>query len=234
MYMESKQTKSVDISTMDEKMNVFLKQNSLKMQEQERERLARDLHDSTVQNLTHMIHKLEIVSKYIDIDPVQAKLELNTTSLLLKNTIREMRNLIFDLRPMTFDDLGFIATLQNFIDDFQSRYHIDIVNEVDEEVCNLSETFLMNVFRIIQEFCTNSAKHSKTTKITIRIQFDLNHIHVVLFDDGVGCDLDQLNLNKHYGLNIMSDRITILSGMKNFISSPGNGFMLDAFIPIEN
>jgi len=184
--------------------------------------------------MTHVIHKLEIAMKYIDKDPIQAKLEISSISNIMKKSIKEMRNVIFDLRPMSFDDLGFMCALQNFVYDFKSRYDFDTVLDIDNDIEHLPETMLINIFRIIQEFFINSAKHSKGSKITVKIHFDENRVHFVLSDDGVGCDMEHLDLDRHYGLDIISNRVAILSGIKNYISTPGNGFILDVFIPINN
>lgn len=90
-------------------MDKIIENNNLtifKVQEEERQRIARDLHDTSLQNLTHLIHKIELSSLYIDKDPIQAKLELSIVEKSLRKTIEEIRNIIYDLRPMSFDDLG--------------------------------------------------------------------------------------------------------------------------------
>ena len=87
----------------------------LDIQEKERQRIARELHDSSVQNLTHLIHTIELSSMFIDQDPIRAKLELETCMNNLKTTIHEMRETIFNLRPMSFDDLGFVQCIDDFI-----------------------------------------------------------------------------------------------------------------------
>lgn len=204
----------------------------IKFQEQESERIARDLHDSTVQNLTHLVHKLEIVSKYIDIDPVQAKLELSISRSLLKDTIKDTRNLIFNLRPMTFDDLGFCISLQDFLSSFESRYGICFESNVDENVNELSETILINIYRVIQEFCTNTVKHAQADKISLSIELDHNTLQLKLSDNGVGCDLDSIDRQRHFGLYIMKERIKVLGGKVKYISSPEQGFTLEAIVRI--
>ena len=204
----------------------------LKIQEQERERLARELHDSTVQNLTHLIHRLEYVSKCIDKDPIEAKLEIAAIRLLIKDTIKETRNLIFDLRPMSIDDLGFVKSLDDFMNDFEERNSITVKKMIDDTVNELSEDILINIYRIVQEFCINAKKHSKCSTIIINISFEENRLHLYLSDDGIGCNLDALDLKRNYGLSVMKERVKILNGTLNLISSPDNGFILDAFIPI--
>jgi two-component system sensor histidine kinase DegS len=86
----------------------------LEAQEIERQRIARDLHDTTVQNLTSMVHKAELCIKLIDIDTVRAKLELNTMSNTIKTVINDMRGIIYNLKPMTLDDLGLTITVKRY------------------------------------------------------------------------------------------------------------------------
>lgn len=205
----------------------------IKFHEEERERIARDLHDSTVQNLTHLVHKLEIVSKYIDSDPIQAKLELNVIRSLLKDTIKDTRNLIFDLRPMSFDDFGFRVSLQDFFDCFTDRYQIEFEYDIDEQVNQLSETILINLYRIIQEFSINTVKHAEAEIIKIDLHIVDNHVVMKLSDDGKGCDLSQINQNRHFGLNIMKERVQSLDGSCSFDSSIGKGFVFECSISVD-
>ena len=87
----------------------------LDIQEKERQRIARDLHDSSLQNLSHLLHNVELSSLYVDEDPVKAKLELAVVNSRLKSIIQEIRDTIFDLRPMTFDDLGLKEAFERLV-----------------------------------------------------------------------------------------------------------------------
>ena len=91
----------------------YVKQYSvLDVQEKERQRIARDLHDTSLQSLAYLVYKVELVSLYMDKDPVKAKLELAGFKNDIKRVIDEIRNYIFDMRPMSFDDLGIRETLE--------------------------------------------------------------------------------------------------------------------------
>ena len=94
----------------------------LEMQEKDRQRIARELHDSSVQNLTHLIHMIELSIMYIDKDSIRAKLELENCIKILKSTVEEIREVIFNFRPMSFDDLGFKQCIENFISDSKIKY----------------------------------------------------------------------------------------------------------------
>ena len=88
----------------------------INLNEMDRKRIARELHDSTNQNMVCMIHKIELASRFIDTDPIRVKLELGTIKKYLKENIDELRNLVYDLRPMSFDDLGFEVLLKQYLD----------------------------------------------------------------------------------------------------------------------
>ena len=122
------------INETSENMPEFhMKQFSvLDVQEKERQRIARDLHDSSLQNLTHLVHKVELSSLYIDRDPVKAKLELATIEAGLRKVIDDIRNRIYDLRPMTFDDLGLRQTLLNLFALINQDGRFEMVTDIDE------------------------------------------------------------------------------------------------------
>lgn len=115
-------------------MDKIIENNNLtifKVQEEERQRIARDLHDTSLQNLTHLIHKIELSSLYIDKDPIQAKLELSIVEKSLRKTIEEIRNIIYDLRPMTFDDLGLKNALLQLLSCINEDQKYQITYEID-------------------------------------------------------------------------------------------------------
>ena len=104
----------------------------IEVQENERKRIKRDLHDTTLQNLTHVMHQIELGEMQMETDAVGAKLELMSARQNLKNVISEIRNLIFDLRPMSFDDLGLKETFENFIDIIKAHSQFEVIAEIDD------------------------------------------------------------------------------------------------------
>ena len=116
----------------------------LDVQEKERQRIARDLHDTSLQNLTHLVHKVELSSLYIDRDPVKAKLELATIEVGLRKVIDDIRNRIYDLRPMSFDDLGLRKTLLNLFSLINHEGQFEMIADIDDiddlSLIHISET----------------------------------------------------------------------------------------------
>ena len=92
----------------------------LEIQENERQRISRELHDSTVQNLTSLVHKVELCSKLVEMDPIRCKLELITMGKTLREIINETRQMIYNLRPMSFDDIGLDVTIEHALEKLES------------------------------------------------------------------------------------------------------------------
>ncbi|MCM1125601.1 MAG: histidine kinase [Lachnospiraceae bacterium] len=213
------------------------------VQEKERQRISRDLHDSTVQNLTHLIHRIELSSMFIDQDKVRAKLELESCIKILKTSIEEIRETIFNLRPMTFDDLGFRQCVENLIANMKLNYrNCDVelnVFELDQYEWKIKNKksinlFLVTVYRIIQEAISNIIKHSEADKISLDIKCVDTNCVLIIKDNGKGFSVeDTLDQNeKHFGLSDMQDRVNLLNGNINIISECGHGTELKIEIPL--
>lgn len=207
----------------------------LNIQEKERHRIARDLHDTSLQNLSHLLHKVELTSMYMEKDVLQAKLELATVSKGLKEVIEEIRNTIFDLRPMTFDDLGLKESFEilfSKLKENDSLYDIDA--EIEKIVCS-NDLVLMTIFRVVQEACTNAIKHSQGNKIVIRIEQKNKKCYVLVKDNGVGFSWEEEieNCDKHFGIAVMTERIHLLGGEISFQSVKGEGTEVKMIIPLE-
>lgn len=206
---------------------------NLDIQEKDRQRIARDLHDTSLQNLSHLIHRIELGSMYIDKDPIQAKLEFASINKDIKSIIEDIRNTIFDLRPMSFDDLGFKDMLEDFIGKVKDRYKITIQSEIDSIEYD-NNILLISLYRVIRECCLNAAEHSECENIFIKIKNNIRFINVDVKDDGIGFDVEEVSNVKsnHYGLKIMRERIELLGG-KIFIKSEyGKGTNIKISIPI--
>lgn len=205
----------------------------LTMQEMDRQRIARDLHDCSIQNLVHVIHKIDLASQYIDIDPIRSKLELQTTANCIRTIINDMRDLVFDLRPMLFDDLGFEATLNRYLDLFSESSFIKTKLIIDCSFDNFDSVFLLSIYRIIQEACNNTKKHSNAKEIKIHFLYKENYLFLIIEDDGCGCSKKVLDKDKHFGIEIIKERVMLLSGKCEFKCSEGVGFKISIEIPIN-
>lgn len=202
----------------------------LEKQEIEKQRIARDLHDSPIQVLTNCIHKVELCSKVIDIDPIRSKLELEILSNTIRSTINEMRSIIFDLRPMAFDDLGFEITLERIITQIKNDCKMDIDIKYSGVKRKINSITGLTIVRLIQEACNNSVKHSMGKNINISFEYKEDYINIDIEDDGKGFDLSKKS--DGFGLSIMRERVYLLGGKFN-IESSDKGTKISIIIPIN-
>lgn len=202
-------------------------------QELDRKRISSELHDTSLQDLTHMIHQLELCSLYIDVDPIKAKLELEDVSNQLRKVIQDIRNTIFDLRPMSFDDLGLEESIDQYISFINKKYNINFITYIDD-VNYLDEKKKLAVYRIIQECLMNCAKHSEAESIKLKLKDNESEIIIIIEDDGIGIDQKKCSegYNTHYGLSIIRDRVNYLNGTYVITSDDKcNGTCIEIKIP---
>lgn len=212
--------------------------NILELQEQDRQRIARDLHDSTVQNLTSLIHKCELCLRLVDMDPVRTKLELNTMSNTLRSVINEIREIIYNLKPMSLEDLGLVTTVERYVNQLMINHDIKVHLRHNEERQNLLPVIKLSIFRMIQEACNNVIKHANAKSIDIIIAYDEKHITVSVTDDGKGFDThSKMNYvtpdYSGYGLTIMKERVYLLAGTMKIQSTINKGTVVTISVPIS-
>lgn len=204
----------------------------LSIQEEDRQRIARDLHDTSLQNLAHLIHKIELSSLYIDEDTIKAKLELSIINQVLKKTIDEIRNIIFDLRPMTFDDLGLKAAFERLFDNINENKKYFIHTDIDDVSCE-NNLILVSVYRVVQECLNNIVKHANAEKIIFSCKNQNDRCVIVIKDDGKGFDIKKSPEGKHFGLCLMKERIKLINGKIQIFSEEGKGTCIQIEVPLE-
>lgn len=189
----------------------------LDVQEKERQRIARDLHDSSLQDLTHLVHQVELSFLYIDQDHLKAKLELASIESGLRKVIDDIRNRIYDLRPMTFDDLGLRETLLNFFSVLNREGHFKILVDIDDIEDEFSEEekeiSLIMIYRIIQECVQNAVEHSEGNQIEVLLKKKDDSILIKITDNGIGFNLEEAEKkDRHFGLSVVRERVFLLGG----------------------
>ena len=208
----------------------------IRNQEMDRKRIANELHDTSIQDLTHIIHQIELAGFYIDIDATKAKLELASVNDEIRKIIKDIRNTIFDLRPMSFDDLGLAGAIENLVDVLKNRFVIDFQSDVDF-TDNFDELKKLEIYRVIQECLTNSAKHAYAKTINLMVKDRDDDLYVCVSDDGIGFtdkqDENDVDNDKqiHYGLQIMKERVSILDGRCYINSIRNKGTKIEILIP---
>lgn len=229
--LKSEDTEIPVLSNIDKQE---LNKKILDIQEKERQRIARDLHDTSLQNLAHVVHMIELSSMYIDKDIIKAKLELASVNKNLKAIIEDIRNTIFDLRPMSYDDLGFKETLENLFDKLEESSKIYIHYDIDEINGN-DKTIIMTLFRVIKECCYNAINHSGCNELDVKLKKQQNDLVIEIKDDGIGFDVDEVvsTRKNHFGLHIMKERVELLGGKFSIQSVINDGTAVKMVIPIS-
>ena len=226
------------VEEKENNVNIHIKM--LEAQELERQRIARDLHDSTVQNLTNCVHKLEYISKIIDTDPERSKMELIMLEKNTRTVINEMREIIYNLRPVSFEDIGIDVTIERELIRLENIGNIKINYTVNGKADdNIKPVISLTIFRIVQEACNNAIKHSKASSIDVVFNYNSNNIELSISDDGVGFDLDLYDnnnpddINSGFGLSMMKERVFLLSGKFNIKSSKNKGTIINVVVPLK-
>ena len=212
----------------DNDANPKYKITILQTQESERQRIARDLHDTTVQSLTSLVHKSELCKKLVDIDPLRCKLELSSMSKILRDVIEDTRKMIYNLRPMSYDDIGFDITVERFLDKMRAYSNVKYDFKVDGEPFDINPVVGITLLRVIQEACSNSISHGNASHICVTLKYVQDQLELIIEDDGCGFDMETIpettrNDNSGFGLSMMKERIYLMSGELKIISSVGNG-----------
>ena len=238
MQKPATKTKEIVNSTNnDNSINCSVK--LLKSQEMDRNRISRELHDSTVKNLTSIGHKLEYCSRLIDKDPVRVKLELQSMIDLNKEIINDMREIIYDLRPMSLNNIGFIASVEAYCQQLRRNNNFDVILKISGQEQKMNSITSVTLFRILREACNNSIKHSKAKKINIRIIFTDETIKLDVKDDGIGFDLNMVeellkeDFYHSFGLSTMRERAKLLSGSFSIETKPGCGTKIQVSVPLN-
>lgn len=206
-------------------------------QEEERQRISRELHDETGQSLTTLMLTLRFVEEAKDLDEVKEKTEEHRQLLL--QTLDQVRLLAWKLTPSPLMDLGLKAALESFINKYRHNTDWNINLQIKGlENQRLPSEIELSIYRAVQEALTNIAKHAQADNIDIFLDCTENRIMLIIEDDGVGFDTEKLKSQdeqKHsLGLNSMKERITLMGGNFNIESVPCEGTALHIYIPLSH
>lgn len=205
----------------------------IKAQEEERRRVAREIHDGPAQAMANVVFRAEVCERLIDTDIARAKAELRELREQVRLCLKETRKIIFDLRPMTLDDLGLVPTLRRVLDTLKERTGLIAELKVLGEEKRLDSHIEIGVFRVIQEALTNVEKHAKATAVWVRIDFRPGVVSVVVEDDGRGFDGLENVGSESFGLMGMRERVSILGGELKIASGKGKGTKVFLKVPLR-
>lgn len=209
----------------------------IKAQEDERQRVAREIHDGPAQSMSNVVLKAEICEKLIDVDLEKARFELQNLKRIVRESLVDVRKIIYNLRPMSLDDLGLVPTLQRFTSTFQDENKIDVQFKSRGSISDIRPVISLTVFRIVQEALNNIRKHAKANSVVINIEFLEDKLRLSIIDDGVGFDAENIKVRNEdidggFGLFSMKERVELLDGEFSINSRSGSGTRLSIMIPL--
>ena len=207
----------------------------ISVQEEERKRIAANIHDTLTQSLTAIGYKALLCQELQDRDPSRLTAELNGLVLSINEALKQSRQMISDLRPKVLDDLGIIAAFRRALLTFKEDAHIEV---------NLKSPAHMEVgshagivfFRILQEALNNIKKHAQATKVDVMLTIvEENQVRLTIKDNGIGFNPHQINhglTNSGLGLVTMRERVEDLGGRFEIATDNGVGCRITATVPL--
>jgi len=204
-------------------------------QEDERKRIARELHDETTQNLVVISRRLESLSLLSDQLPAAAQERITALQELLSETMRGVRRFVHDLRPPMLDHLGLVASVEALASDLWVNNGIQATVRVDGETRRLKSEEELLLFRIAQEALGNIRRHSGATKVDLQMDFRADQVCLSVSDNGCGFSVpgrvDDYVSQEKLGLTGMNERARTLGGELEIDSAPGRGTRIMVVIP---
>ena len=194
--------------------------------EQERMRIARDMHDGPAQSMSNLVLQAEILERLVN-QPEAIMAELQDFKSSVRNALDETRQLIFDLRPMTLDDLGLVPTLRKYTREFGEKHGMQVRLHAVGEAQRLPGNIEGTLFRIIQEALTNVQKHARAQLVEVSLNLSRERATATVKDDGQGFDVRAIEANqvenRNLGLISMRERCELERGVLEVKSQPGKG-----------
>jgi two-component system, NarL family, sensor histidine kinase DegS len=187
------------------------------------------MHDGPAQSMANLVLQAEIIERLIarDPDPKMVAGELADFKNGVRDVLDDTRRLIFDLRPMTLDDLGLVPTLRKFVAEFGERNSVNAHLRVVGEEIRMGGGLEQTLFRIVQEALNNARKHAKASNVEVVITFLPKQVGAVIRDDGVGMDVEAteatVDRTRHFGLLTMRERADGDKGKLEIRSQLGKG-----------
>jgi len=217
----------------------YLSAQLLRAQEDERKRLAQELHDGIGQSISAIKFKIETCVKQIQENPnSEAIRQLHTLLPMVQSTVEEVQRIAVDLRPFIIDDLGLVATLRWFLRQFQNTYSdIRLDNRISLEEYEIPESLKIVIFRIVQESLNNVSRHSLAKRVQVALRKRNGRIELLIKDNGSGINshstASPTRRGRGFGLSSMKERTELSGGMFRLDTGPSLGTCIAASWPLK-
>lgn len=206
-----------------------------KSQEEERRRIARDLHDDTIQALIAIGQRLELARELIHESPDEAVEQLRDLRKMVTRTIESVRAFSRDLRPTALEDLGLVPALQYLVNNLIQKDGTDASLSVEGSPDGLPPDLEVTIYRIVQEALTNIHRHAQASLVQVHAQFSPHLVIITVRDNGIGFnvpdDITELANQGSYGLLGVRERAQLFGGQVIITSQPGKGTEMQVLLP---
>lgn len=204
----------------------------IETQEQEQHRVSFDLHDSLGQEIVNAKTMLSLIGfEKKKLNRTSRKALENGKATLVK-ALNQIHSICFNLRPTELETFGLCSTVRQLIENLSEHHKLTFHLYCPEKIKTSNPSLEITIYRIIQEFITNTIKHTQAKNIYIKLFFQNSHLHIELRDDGKGFKMNH-RLNKGRGLNNIGTRVKAFKGTYELISRPGKGTRLNVKFQIK-
>lgn len=205
----------------------------IESQEAERRKIARELHDGPAQSMASILIRLDLMKRLWNQDIKGIYAEIDNVSDMGRETLADIRRIMFDLKPSLLHENSFSTTLKEYFNDYEAKYNftIEFLQMGQEKQYDLSlETAL---FRLVQESITNIRKHSGVKRATVKFEDNGSVLTLIIKDEGCGFELSKSNDKESYGILGMKERVNLFGGKLDITSTPGAGTQVIIQVPLE-
>jgi len=219
-----------------EAMRAILISKLFTIQEEERKRISRELHDETNQSLASLLAYMKVLLSKLT-DDKQRELLLGARDVAV-NVLDGLRKMAVELRPPVLDDLGITAAIAKYVNNFSKQQHMTLSFSAPDDKLVISNEISLALYRILQESLTNISKHACATEVTISLIKDnstLSTITLIISDNGLGLrpgELEIAHQNNRLGIYGMKERVELLGGSFKVHSISGHGTTITVILPI--
>ena len=202
-------------------------------QENEKNRIARDIHDGPAQTIASLVIRSDIIKKLIEKETPSTTIykEIEQLKFQLRSVIKEIRKIMYDLRPTSLDELGFSSSIHGLVSKTEEDCNIKFSVSIDEESKIKNSNLKIICFRIIQESLNNIIKHSKAKKAYIYVKISNTFIDMIVQDNGIGFDTSKINSVNSFGLSSLKERVSLVNGTVIIDSELSKGTAINVKIP---
>jgi signal transduction histidine kinase len=206
----------------------------IRVQEEERQRIARDLHDDINQRLALLTIDVEALERQLSTAPTHTLRAVRAIEDRVIELSDDVRHLAHQLHPSILNDLGLSIALQRLVDDFTARTGVKS-DFIDQESLKIRDQQIATcLYRVAQESLTNVSRHAKAKQVRIELSRLRDGLRLMISDDGVGFDRDrQRDKRERLGLLSMKERVALVGGMLDIESTEGEGTRVCAWVPLE-